>query len=341
MLTGALPMMRWSRLSRLFNRDVPAELELMVTLWPSFPHFRRFSQDHRLDGGIRLNSAMMSATDLDAELDIVHKHPSAVPLYFDIKGRQMRVTDVDLDNDRFLDMTINHPIEVETPVPVLFKAGADSALLVEVTDGGRRLIFEGGPQFMVRPGESLHIRHPSLRVRGSLFTDEEKKKIEKVRAAGIDRWFLSYVEEERDLDEFRELIGVGEVRLKIESPKGLSFAARWKRRNGYNLVLARGDLYVELERPHEILEATKMLIAKDPGAIVGSRILLSTFHEPVPSCADFSELAWLYDIGYRRFLLCDEMCLKEDALSTAVDALDTFRECYSTTRRGYAPKSVY
>ena len=328
MLAGALPLSRWSRLTRLFHQDVPVGLELMVTLWPSFPHFRRFSQDERLDGGIRLNSAMISASDLDAELEIVREHPSAVPLYFDIKGRQMRVTDVDTDNTDHLDMTINHPIEVKTPVPVLFKAGEDSALLVEVTDGGRRLIFEGGPRFMVRPGESLHIRHPSLRIGGVLFTDEEKAKIENVKAAGIDRWFLSYVEEARDLDEFRELIGVGEVRLKIESPKGLEFASRWKRRNGYNLVLARGDLYVELERPHEILEATKMLIQKDPGAIVGSRILLSTFHDPVPSCADFSELAWLHDIGYRRFLLCDEMCLKEDALSTAVDALDTFRESY-------------
>jgi len=304
-------------------------LELMVTLWPSFPHFQRFSQDERLNGGIRLNSAMIAAADLDKELDIIRAHPSAVPLYFDIKGRQMRVTEVDTDNTHNLDMLINHPIKVETPCPVLFKAGEDVCLLQEVTDGGHRLIFEAGPQFMVRAGESIHIRHPSLEIGGPLFTDEEKAKITKVVDAGIDKWFLSYVEKARDLEEFRELIGEGEVRLKIESQRGLEYVRNvWKPREGYNLVAARGDLYVELKRPHEILEATKLIIEKDPRAIVGSRILLSTFLDPVPSCADFSELAWLYDIGYRRMLLCDEMCLKEESLATAVGAFEAFRDSY-------------
>lgn len=78
----------------------------------------------------------------------------------------------------------------------------------------------------------------------------------------------------------------------------------------------------------EILAATKLVIEKDPEATVGSRILLSTFHDPVPSCADFSELAWLHDIGYRRVLLCDEMCLKEGPLATAVGAFEAFRESY-------------
>ncbi len=305
-------------------------LELMVTLWPSFPHFQRFSQDGRLNGGIRLNSAMIELADLDKELRLIEEAAPTIPLYFDIKGRQMRTAWVDTDNDRFLDMRLNHPIKVKTPVPVLFKAGEDSALLVDVTEDGHRLIFEGGPEFNVRVGESIHIRHPSLEVCGPLFTDAEKDKIAKVRAAGITRWFLSYVEEARDLDEFRELIGRDtEVRLKIESQRGLEYVrSDWKKQDGVSLVNARGDLYVELERPHEILAATKLIIEKDPEAVVGSRILLSTFHDPVPSCADFSELAWLHDIGYRRVLLCDEMCLKEDSLAAAVGAFQAFRESY-------------
>lgn len=309
---------------------MPRDLELMVTLWPSFAHFGRFSQDLRINGGIRLNSAMIELADLDHELGIIARAPALVPLHFDIKGRQIRVTEVDTKNTHDLDMTINHPIEVETPTPVLFKAGEDSALLVEVRDDGRRLIFEGGPEFMVRTGESLHIRHPSLKIGGPLFTNAEKDKIAKVRASGMKRWFLSYVEEARDLDEFRELIGDDvEVRLKIESQRGLEFVQNgWKKRDGYSLVNARGDLYVELERPHEILAATKLIIEKDPEATVGSRLLLSLFQNPVPSCTDFSELAWLYDIGYRRVLLCDELCLKEGPLAAAVGAFEAFRDSY-------------
>jgi len=316
---------------RLFPRATPSPLELMVTLWPSFPHFQRFSQDARLDGGIRLNSAMIELADLDKEMGLIQEaEPTTVPLYFDVKGRQMRVAWVDTDNDRFLDLRLNHPIKAKTPTPVLFKAGEDAALLVDITEDGHRLIFDGGPNFNVRVGESIHIRHPSLEISGPLFTDTEKDKIAKVRATGIKKWFLSYVEEARDLDEFRELIGADtEVRLKIESQRGLEYVRNvWKKRDGFSLVLARGDLYVELERPHEILAATKLVIEKDPEATVGSRILLSTFHDPVPSCADFSELAWLHDIGYRRVLLCDEMCLKEDPLTTAVGAFQAFRESY-------------
>lgn len=321
----ARPVPNWMRPA--FRRRAPPPLELMVTLWPSFTHFERFSQDDRLDGGIRLNSAMIELQDLDKELGIIQDHPSLVPLFFDIKGRQMRVTDVDIDNDRFLDMRINHPIKVETPCPVLFKAGEDSALLVEVTEGGRRLIFEGGPEFNVITGESIHIRQPSLEIGGPLFTDAEKEKIAKVKAAGITKWFLSYVEEARDLDEFRELVGAdAEVRLKIESKRGLEYVrSDWKKRDGFSLVAAQGDLYVELDKPHDILAATKLIIERDPEATVGSRILLSTFHNAVPSCADFSQLAWLHEIGYRRILLCDEMCLKEESLATAVDAFSAFR----------------
>jgi len=314
----------------LRKKPVRVPLELMVTLWPSFPHFQRFSQDDRLDGGIRLNSAMIELADLDEELGLIKEAQPTVPLYFDIKGRQMRVTWVDPDNDRYLDLRLNHPIKAKTPTPVLFKAGEDSCLLVDIQEDGHRLIFDGGPEFSVRVGESIHIRHPSLEIGGPLFTDAEKDKIAKVRAAGITKWFLSYVEEARDLDEFRELVGPNaEVRLKIESQRGLEYVRNaWKKQEGFSLVLARGDLYVELERPHEILAATKLVIEKDPEATVGSRILLSTFHDPVPSCADFSELAWLHDIGYRRVLLCDEMCLKEGPLATAVGAFEAFRESY-------------
>ena len=41
------------------------------------------------------------------------------------------------------------------------------------------------------------------------------------------------------------------------------------------------------------------------------------------------ELAWLYDIGYRSMMLCDELCLKDELLELAVSAFDAFRTDYS------------
>lgn len=314
------------------------DINLSVTLWPSFPHFPRFVRDERISS-IRLNSAMMSTTELDEELEKISKMNIDTPLYYDIKGRQLRITEY-IHNDDHLDIRINHPISVDTPTPVLFKAGADVALLQQVTEDGQRLIFRGGPKYMVKAGESLHIRDKSLVVSGDQFTPLEMEKIEKVKAAGFKHWFLSYVENQADVDEFRKLVGKDAiVNLKIENQVGLDYVRHeFVKTKNTNLVAARGDLYVELERPHEILAAVKLIVDKDPDAIVGSRILLSVITDPVPSCADFHELAWLADIGYKNMMLCDELCLKEELLARAVNVFQAFKETYGD--EPFTPPSV-
>jgi len=303
------------------------KLNFYVTLWPSFPHFEKFTGDKRLSG-IRLNSAMMSAFDLDKEFSIVKGLINPIPLYFDIKGRQLRVKEV-IPNKERLELILNHPIEVETPTSVLFKAGADGAPLEKIIDGNH-LIFEGGPDYKVYPGESIHIRNPSLIVKGPTFLDYEIEKIEKAKQAGFKKYFLSYVESQRDIDEFREFVGNSEIIAKIENKKGLEYVAKkYKNQKNLNLMAARGDLYVELDKPHEMMDALKMIISKDKGAHVGSRILLSIVRNPVPECCDFMDLAYLYDIGYRNMMLCDELCLKEEWLDNSVNVLQAFRENYA------------
>ena len=304
------------------------DVNLSVTLWPSFPHFKKFVDDDRVSS-IRLNSAQMSVPELDEELDKISKMRVAKPLYYDIKGRQLRVTEA-IPNDNYLDIRINHAIEVDTPTPVLFKAGADHSLLLDVSENGKRLKFKGGPRYLVRAGESLHIRDESLQVFGEQFTPVELEKIQKVRDAGFKYWFLSYVQTQTDVDEFRKLVGDdAQVMLKIEDKKGLEYVKHtFVKTPNTSLCLARGDMYVELDRPHEILNATKLLLKKDPDALCGSRLLLSTIHDPVPSCADWNELAWLADIGYKNMMLCDELCLKDELLSRAVNAFDAFKHDY-------------
>lgn len=323
--------------------------ELMVTLWPSMPHFSRFANDSRLSG-IRLNSAMMSNPELDSELETIRNSKITQPLFFDIKGRQLRITQVNFNPD-YLDIHLNHAISVNTPTPVLFKAGEDHALLERVEEDGKRLIFRGGPEFLVKAGESLHIRDKSLVIHGPLFTPEELIKIEKVKASGFKKYFLSYVEEQNDIDQFEELVGKDSmIYLKIESIRGLKFvASQFKKKENLVLVAARGDLYVEIDRPHEIMAAMKLIVESDPEAQVGSRMLLSLFRKPdpfvlpdpsvpvkryginpVPSAADLLELSWMYDIGYRSALLCDEICLYGELLAVAVNTFECFRNVYPT-----------
>jgi pyruvate kinase len=199
--------------------------------------------------------------------------------------------------------------------------------LADVRDSGHHLIFDGGPHYRVKIGESLHIRDKSLDVTGETFTDFEKKKIEKAVKAGIKKYYLSYVESQRDVDEFYEMIGKdSEIILKIESQRGLEYVTNdFKKKENISLMAARGDLYVELDKPHHIVAALKTIIKADPEAMVGSRIFLSLVKEPVPECCDFLELAWLYEQGYKKMLLCDEICLKGNLLSAAVNAFEAFK----------------
>ena len=304
-----------------------SDLELLVTLWPTFQHFERFAKDPRI-AGIRLNSAMVTGNVLTDELEVANKYTGHIPYHFDIKGRQLRVKEV-YKNDNNLELELNHPIKVKTPTVVLFKAAADRALLKKVVDG-THLIFEGGPEYMVEQGESLHIRDPSLEVSGPVFVDYEIEKIKKARAAGFNKFFLSYVESQKEIDEFREYVGSSEIIAKIESKKGLDFVANhYKKQDGLSLMAARGDLYVEIDKPHYILDALKLIIKKDPTASVGSRLLLTVLNNPAPEASDFSELAWLYDAGYKKMMLCDGLCLKEEALARAINVFESFRNTYA------------
>lgn len=187
-------------------------MNLLLTLSPLFKHFSKFAFDDRVSG-IRLNSAMSTLSDLDNEIQTINAVKTQTPLLFDIKGRQLRIEAVE-GNKNNLELVLNHEVRCKTPQTVLFKAGLDAALLKEIK--GNRLIFEGGPQFKLVPGESLYIRDPNIEIVGSIFTDKELMKIDKVRNS-FNKYFLSYVEEQSDIDSFLELVGKdAEVWLKIE-----------------------------------------------------------------------------------------------------------------------------
>jgi len=306
--------------------------KLHITLLPSFPHFEQFAADKRIDG-IRFNSAGITIPELANELAILRATEMSVPLWFDVKGRQPRVVSVNNGPTDFLDITLNHPIEVDVAAEprVIFKAGDDFGIIRELTDGGQRLLFKVSPNYIVYPGSSLYINHPSFNILGQPFTEDEKEKIRMVIAAGLRQFYISFVWGEEDADELREIASTEiEIRLKIEDKKGLDFVAnRFHKRPGESLVLARGDMYHALDHPMDILKAHRLLIEKDPEACAGSRMLLSVIYEDDPACTDLTELAWFQDIGYRNLLLCDSLCTKGWALERAVNLIEEFNARYA------------
>ncbi|HOF00666.1 MAG TPA: hypothetical protein PK385_06100 [Spirochaetota bacterium] len=60
-------------------------------------------------------------------------------------------------------------------------------------------------------------------------------------------------------------------------------------------------------------------------AVVGSRMFQSLIKFSSPSCSDIMDIAFLKDIGYRGFLIGDDICFKKEPL---IRALNIFKAIF-------------
>jgi pyruvate kinase len=284
----------------------------IVTAPPYAPFLAEVAA-HPLVSGLRLNTVMPLAETPQQALARLASFGQ--PLWVDLKGRQLRVVEAAVPP--FTAVRVSHRIRVETPADAFFDDGREHARVVAVD--GDRLILEDSPRRVVGPGESVNVVHPSLEIEGTL-TDTDRSYLDALRELGMTRVMLSYVERSEDVEEVRTLLPGAEVLLKIETQRGLAFAKRVGATLGH-LVAARGDLYVEVGRPHEIIRAVQDILAADPEAVVASRLFPSLARFPVPEAVDLGDAAFLLEIGYRTFLLGDEVCLQRDSVIAALELL--------------------
>lgn len=289
------------------------KIDVIVTM-PPYADYAAEVARHPLVSGLRLNTVMPVRGGPPEALRLLKD--LGQPLWVDLKGRQLRVVGAAIPP--YTAVQVSHPVEVETPVTAYFSDGTEEATVVAVD--GDRLILADEPRRLIGPGESVNIVHPSLKIDGTL-TGTDRAYLAAMREAGLHRVMLSYVEGPDDVAEVQALLPGAEVVQKIETVAGLDHAAATGATHGH-LMAARGDLYVEVPRPHQVINALRQVIAADPEAIVASRILNSLAWSAVPSSADISDIAFLLMLGYRRFMLGDAVCLKRDVLLEALNVLD-------------------
>jgi hypothetical protein len=273
---------------------------------------------HSLVCGFRLNT-VMPVKGGPAEA-LTRLRAFGQPLWVDLKGRQLRVVGAAVPP--YTEVHLSHPIEVDTPVDAFFSGGKECVRIVAVD--GNRLILADGPQRLVGPGESVDIVHPSLKIEGTL-TETDRAYLAAMGEIGLTRVMLSYVEHPSDVEEVESLLPGAEVMLKIESQRGLDYAREHGASQG-RLMAARGDLYIEVLRPHRIISAVREIIEADPQAVVASRILDSMAHHPIPECADIGDVAFLLSLGYRTFLIGDIVCFRREALLETLNLLQAIAE---------------
>lgn len=280
------------------------------------PPYAPFLEDvarHPVVCGLRLNTVMPLRGDRASELERLSQ--LGQPLWVDLKGRQLRVVGAAIPP--YTEVRLSHPIRVQTPADAFFSSGTECVRVAAVD--GDRLILEDGPRRLVGPGESVNIVHPSLQIDGTL-TENDRAYLSAMADVGLRRTMLSYVEGPADVEEVQRLLPGAEVLLKIESRRGLEYARRHRVSYGH-LVAARGDLYTEVLRPHRIVSALRDIVTADPDAVAASRIFDSLALDPVPVSADVGDLAFLLSLGYRTFMLGDDVCFRRDSVLAALNLL--------------------
>jgi pyruvate kinase len=335
-------------------------INIVPTIPPYAPYIGKVA-GRSLVSGVRLNTVMPVKESLGDMLARLKRLMGKKNVFIDLKCRQIRTSHgfffkppaeprtykidgevyvLDPSNPRahgvlktppWAELKITRKIKLDTskgPVKCYFSDGINTANIVEVVDGDT-LIMLDGPQRVVGGGESINILDPSLEIEG-YFTDTDIKYIEAGLKAGIHTYMLSYVEEESDVDELLKMDPEAIVLAKIESMKGLEWVKNIypKYKKNVRLMAARGDLYVEVGRPDKILRPLKEIIKADQNAVLASRILPSLRNSPNPACTDITDIACMLEMGYRTFMIGDDICFSKDSLMLAIDILGAIGDDY-------------
>jgi len=298
-------------------------INAIVTMPPYAPYLEE-TLKHPAVEGIRLNTVMPFKGALEDLLKGLEDKTLAEgkSLWVDLKCRQLRVKDYGVPP--FTEIRLSHSIKLKTPAKAYFSDRSEGSTVLEAD--GDRLIMQEGPKRVVGPGESVTITDSSLAVDGYL-TDLDKRYIEAGNKAGIRNYMLSFVEGREDVEGFKKYSPGSNIIAKIESKKGLKYAKNeW---NGESrLMAARGDLYMQLHWPHEIIPALEMILSKDPNAIVASRIFDSMAQGPEPSSGDISDADNLLRMGYKSIMLGDDVCLNRSSLISSLNLFSAIKGRY-------------
>ena len=237
-------------------------------------------------------------------------------LWIDIKGRQLRV---DAWADPLYEcVELNHSIKVEFPAYMAFRNGSTSQ--ISYVDGNKIFLMKP-PREALGKGQSVNIIGCTPCILDGYLTKQDVLYLEACKELGVKNIMASFVEQEEDLDVIRKVAGSDlNICAKIESQKGLGFIVS---HSMLNLMAARDDLYIELEaNPKMMLAALKTIVTCDSNAICASRIFTSLERRETPEFSDYEDLEMMYQMGYRKFMLCDNVC--NFAFNNAIKAWEAF-----------------
>lgn len=300
-------------------------VEIIATLPPYVDHRQEIIR-HPLVSALRFNSISPLAYSREKMLRRLKKECGRKPLWIDLKGRQLRIAKFAYLPDAYVEL--NHEIEVELPCEIRFKDCVSQ--VVHVVEG-RRLILSQRPLRVVGEGEPVNIVDSSLKIKGYL-TDSDREYVQAAIKLGLNRFMLSFVERESDLEELRQDATDAAIVAKIESLAGLRVMDRLG--DDVCLMAARDDLAIQCQgREAMMTYALNRIRQLDQKAIVASRFFQSLENGEPLSLADVSDFELMLRYGYRRFMLSDGLCFHRDSFLATMAFLERYLSSRGRTLR--------
>lgn len=252
--------------------------------------------------GARWNTGVVSPLSEAETLETLNSQCNLYKKQFwvDIKGRQLRIKE--WGQPLYNVIKLNHAISVKGGAKVYFR-GEEPLNLVYAK--GNEIFVDPIPRYAVGAGQSVNIISDDIEIQGYL-TPKDIKYLEAARSLNINNVLASFVESDSDIIAIKLVHPNSSITCKIESKKGIENLTNLA---GYNLMAARDDLYIELNsNPYTMNYSMQRIIAQDPNAICASRIFTSLEHSHTISYSDFEDVENMYNMGYRTFMLCDNIC---------------------------------
>ena len=312
-------------------------MKLTLTV-PPYAHFKDIVT-HPTVEAVRLNTTLPVHDSLDTILSNIKAQADPKDVWIDLKCRQLRIQDynVNITNEKETHyITLSHNITLNTPSEMFVDDGNYVGKINSVQNGNQIVVESstenryGLPlpsqgEVGIRPGMSINILDPSLKIDGYL-TQKDKDYIDAAKKVGMHNYLLSYVEQKSDIEDILKLDPDAQIIAKIESKKGLDFVKKVypKYKGNVHLMAARGDLYVELDKPDEIITACEHIINADPEAVLASRLFESLKNpNQMPKSQDIFDVYCGMRMGYKRFMIGDDVCLKKESVESAIGLFDT------------------
>lgn len=250
----------------------------------------------RFNTGAQTPYSISETLDILKELSIKYKKK----LWIDLKGRQLRV--IKWADPLFSCIELNHKIQLLYPAQVYFR-NSDRVNITHVKDGNK-IFVDPLPKYALGAGQSVNIIAKDIEIDGYL-TKKDKQYLLVCRKKKLNNIMASFVENFEDLSQILRFLPNAKIICKVESLKGLEFISQY---NISGLMAARDDLFIQTGQNYKMLNHLKLIISRDPKAICASRIFLSLEKKDTVDFADFADLELMYNMGYRKFMLCDNVC---------------------------------